>query len=102
MKRRSWRRRSRLSKRFLSSSVGVGGGVLIDVVVVVSSVIPTVVVVGVGVVGLRCSAPSLVVSMFSVAGLLGFFGSSASFGKRSVFGGFTVGFPLSPGHIGRE
>ncbi len=68
----------RLSKMILSSSVGVGGRVSIEIVIVISAVEAAIVVVGIGVVGLQGAAMLLVVSMFSVA--TGF-GSSASSGR---------------------
>ncbi len=52
----------------LSSSVGDGGGVSIDVVIVVPSVISSVIVVGIGVVGLRGVALPFVVLVLSVVG----------------------------------
>ncbi len=97
----SKRRLTRLSKISWSSSVGDGGGVSIEVVVVVPSVVPAIIVVGVRVVGFGCSTLPFVVSMFSVSGFPGFLGSPASFGEWGVFRGFTVGFPLASGHIGR-
>ncbi len=88
------RRMVRLSKMILSSSVGVGGGVRmgiivtedagddsIEVVVVVSPVISSVIVVGVRVVGLRGAAMLFVVSVFSATGF------SLS-GQLFVFRGF--------------
>ncbi len=76
----SKRRTARLSKMILSSSVGVGGGVQmgmmvsddvgedsIEVVVVVPSIVAAIVVVGVGVVGLRGVALPSVALMFSVS-----------------------------------
>ncbi len=69
----------------LSSSVGVGGGIQtgimvtdeagedsVEVVVVVPSIVATVVVVGVGVIGLRGAAIPFVVSVLSVATGFGF------------------------------
>ncbi len=58
----------RLSKISPSSSVGDGGGVSIEVVVVIPQVIATIVVMGVGVVGLQGVALSSVALVFSVSG----------------------------------
>ncbi len=87
----------RLSKRILSSSVGVVGGVLIDVGVVVSAVVLAVVVVGVRVVGLGSVTLLSVVLMFSGSGV---FGSSASFGGPFGFLGVAGLFLLSWSHTG--
>ncbi len=94
----SKRRALRLSKLILSSSVGVGGGVQtgmlvtddagedsIDVVVVVSSVVAAIVVVGVGVVRFRGMALPLVLFVLSVAVT---FGSSTSASGSIRFWGF--------------
>ncbi len=77
----SKRRVSRLSKMILSSSVGVGGGVRtgmtvmdeagddsINVGIVVPAVVSGVVIVGVGVVGLRGAALPSVALVLSVSG----------------------------------
>ncbi len=66
----------------LSSSVGDGGGVSIEIVVLISTVIAAVVVMGVGVVGLRGAALLLVVLVLAAAGV---FGSSARFGGSFNF-----------------
>ncbi len=81
----------RLSKRYISSSIGVGGGVSIEIVVVIFSIVAAVVVVGVGVVGLRGAALFLVVSMFLGAGV---FLSSASAGGSVLLRRFEHSFLL--------
>ncbi len=73
----SKRRVVRLSKRSISSLVGVGGGVSIKIVVVISAVEPAIVVVGIRVVGLWRAAALVVVSVLSGTGV---FLSSANAG----------------------
>ncbi len=94
----SKRRSTRLSKISRSSSVRDGGRVSIEIVVVISAVVPTVVVVGVGVVELGRSTLSFMIAMFLAPWLSWFFGSSASFGGRGSGCGFTVVFLVSWAH----
>ncbi len=79
----------------LSSSVGDGGGVSIEIVIVISAVVAAVVVMGVGVIGLQGAALLLVMFMLSTTGV---FGSSASFGGSFGFPGVAVLFLLSRSH----
>ncbi len=74
----------------LSSSVGDGGGVLIEVVVIVPAVVSAVVVVGVGVIEFGGTALSPVVSVFSAPWFPWFLCSSAGFGGWVGLSGFTV------------
>ncbi len=69
----------RLSKRILSSSVGVGGGVSIEIVVIISAVEAAVVVMGIGIVGFWGSAPFPMMSVLSVAGTSGSVATLGSF-----------------------
>ncbi len=81
----------------LSSSVGDGGGVSIEIVVVISAVVPAVVVVGVRVVGLWGVALLFMVFVFATPGV---FRSSASFGGLFGFSGVSGLFLLSWSHKG--
>ncbi len=81
----------------LSSSVGDGGRVSIEIVVIISAVIPAVVVVGVGVVGLRGAALPLVVPVFSSTRVLG---PSVFLGGLFNFSGVTGVFLSSWSHMG--
>ncbi len=81
----------------LSSSVGDGGRVSIEIVVVVSAVVTAVVIVGVGVIGLWGAA--LFSKMF-VLPVSWVFGSFASFGGSFGFSGVTGLFFLSRSHKG--
>ncbi len=77
----------------LSSSVRVGGGVSIKIVIVISAIVATIVVVGVGVVGFWGAALLFVVLVFLGTGA---FGSSASFGRHfGHFGHFDQIGPVS-------
>ncbi len=84
---RSKRRVTRLSKRLLSSSVRDGGRVSIEVIVVISPIVPAIVVVGIGVVQFWGAALLVVILVFAVAGA-GVFLSSASSGGSVLFRGF--------------
>ncbi len=81
----------------LSSSVGVGGGVSIEIVIVISSIVPTVVIVGVRVIGLWGAT---LFSMVFVLSTPGMFGSSTSFGGLFGFSGVAGLFFLSWSHKG--
>ncbi len=81
----------------LSTSVGDGGGVSIEVVVVISAVVTAIVVMGVRVVRLRGAALFFVVLVFAVMGV---FLSSARFGGLCDFSGVSGVFLLSWSHKG--
>ncbi len=71
----------------LSSSVGDGGRVLIEIVVVISAVVAAVVIMGVRVVGLWGAALFSVMFVLSATGYFGFstrFGGAFSFFEGSV------------------
>ncbi len=72
----------------LSSLVGDGSGVSIDVVIVIPSIVSGVVVMGIGVIGFGGAALLPVVFVLSAAGLLGFsarFSGSFSVSESVLF-----------------